>query len=658
MNLKLITFIFLLIVGAAHAQETLFSLEYNASVMNKYQHREKDSKQIYPDTNVLTLPFFDDFSKISVWPSSERWADNYAYINTDYAINAPTVGVATLDAIDENGALYAGAGPFQFDADQLTSQPIRLDSIFSPIQKAINRGDSLYLSFFYQPQGRGSTPSKKDSLLLEFHSDTIILATDTTLPRWHTIWSTAGGIQVDTFAIQQHGYFKEVIIPITDSALYYKKGFRFRFRNYASLANNYVPDWQSNGDQWNIDAVYLNVGRSIHDTIIKDVAFGDRAPSMLKNYESMPYIQYRDNFILEKKDSLSIHISNLDNSPQNIAYKFSIRQDSKPDYYTYDGGNYSIDPYLSAGYTTYQPFARPPVLYPYPPFEDQELIVFNSTHYLTVDPSLVFQGNDTLRYAQIFSNYYAYDDGTAEAGIGLNGASGSYAVRFELNVPDTLQGIQIYFNQVKSGTEDQYIDLTIWNDSLGQPGRIVRTMAEVTPIYTDSLNRFHTYWLDTPLIMDASKFPGLIFYAGWQQSSIDNLNVGLDRYNDTHQNRYYNVDGTWQMSDELHAGSLMLRPIVGKINPLNNPELNTPGALVVFPNPVSDGHIHLKLPTSWHKTLDEQIEASIFNAAGSLISHQLFSESMNVKSLAPGLYILKLFNKISGETLTSKLLVR
>jgi hypothetical protein len=224
-----------------------------------------------------------------------------------------------------------------------------------------------------------------------------------------------------------------------------------------------------------------------------------------------PNAQYGENFVEEMKDTISIQIANLDNLPQNIAYKYTVQRDSQAPFETYDGGSYSIFPFLSSGYSTYQPFARPPVNFLYSPFEQYDLVVFHTKHFLITDPAMILPENDTIRYAQVFSNYYAYDDGTAEAGIGLNGASGAYAVRFDLNKADTLRGIQVYFNQVLSGSEEQYIDLTIWNDSYGKPGAIIRQMTDVTPIYADSLNQFQTYWFDSPLVMDAAPFPGTDF---------------------------------------------------------------------------------------------------------------------------------------------------
>lgn len=661
---KQFLFFFLLWVSLqAAAQERLYSLEYNGTLLHRKGSAGMDSPAGKYDTVLLTLPFYDDFSKISVWPSPLKWADNQAFINTDYARNAPTVGVATLDAIDESGALHTGAGSYPFDADKLTSQPIRLDSVFSPERRAIRRSDSLYLSFYYQPQGRGSMPAKSDSLIVEFHSpaefDTIVTASGTTLePVWHTVWSTGGGTTVDTFALYIHNiWFRQVMIPVTDSSRYFRNGFRFRFRNIASLANNYVPDWQSNGDQWNIDVVRLGTGRSLYDTAVNDLAFADRAPSLLDTYESMPYHQYSDNFINEMKDTVNLLIANLDRSAQNINYGFNVRMDSRDPFYVYDGGSYSILPFLQYGYLDWQPMSSPALNIFYPPGTPQST-VFHSIHILTTDPSLVYKQNDTIQYTQVFSNYYAYDDGTAEAGVGLNGAAGSYAVRFALNKPDTLRGIQVYFNQTRNGAADQYFDLKVWNDAFGKPGEEKKVLAELTPIYTDSLNKYQTYWFEEPLLMDAESFPGLIFYAGWSQSGIDNLNVGLDRYNDSHTERYYNVDGNWIQSDAMHAGSVMIRPVVGAKNPLGIETRKNELKLAVTPNPVIDGRVFVYLPKTWESKTPGSLTVRIFSIPGSLVRDVQFTNPLSVSGLTPGLYLIQIADPATGESLSAKIIVR
>ncbi|MDZ7778257.1 MAG: hypothetical protein U5L09_22885 [Bacteroidales bacterium] len=66
------------------------------------------------DSVRLTLPFFDDFSDGAVYPDSGRWSDRDALVNQDYAKFPVTVGVATLDAINQHGDIYPDASVFPF----------------------------------------------------------------------------------------------------------------------------------------------------------------------------------------------------------------------------------------------------------------------------------------------------------------------------------------------------------------------------------------------------------------------------------------------------------------------------------------------------------------------------------------------------------------
>src|SRR3569832_395224 len=53
--------------------------------------------------SVLTLPFRDDFSYDGIYPDPTLWTDSDVFINSSYADNPPTVGVATFDGIDKFG---------------------------------------------------------------------------------------------------------------------------------------------------------------------------------------------------------------------------------------------------------------------------------------------------------------------------------------------------------------------------------------------------------------------------------------------------------------------------------------------------------------------------------------------------------------------------
>jgi hypothetical protein len=651
-------FLILLVSLSAFAQEVLTIPGFSPAIANTYSTRQKSSQA----TNTIKLPFYDDFSVISVYPSPLRWADEYVFVNTDYAKFPPTIGVATLDALDETGSLYSNAGPIPFDADYLTSLPIRLDSVFSPSKEAITLADPVVFSFYYQPQGRTiSPPSKKASLILEFHSpgDNDTITTDEGIviePIWNEIWSTVGGVSVDTFAFPDSNYFRQVVIPlnkIQDSTLYYKNGFQFRFRNIAALAGNSQSDWRNNGSHWNIDLVWLNVGLPVQ----KDIAFGDIAPSMLVNYESMPFRQYLPNFINEMKDSLNIYIANLDNVNQNVSYRYDASKSSGEIFATWDPGGFIVKPFQTDWYCDYRPFSRPPVNFFFPASTDEK-IVFHITHTLTPDPNPLFRSNDSTQFDQLFSNYYAYDNGTSEAGIGINGAAGAYAVQFKLNIADTVRGMQIYFNPVVGGTNQKIIDLQVWNDAFGKPGQIIKTLSGVTPIYSENLNEFTSYWFEEPLVVNSATFPGMIFYIGWTQSFVDNLNVGFDRYKDSYSKRFFNVDGNWEMSSEMNYGSLMMRPIVGPANPLNITKPNKVQQLSIFPNPVSDGTLVVQLPEVLRNTPESNLDINIISASGSCILSGSFSNPMDVSSLAPGFYLVLLTDKSNGYKATGKLIIK
>ena len=78
--------------------------------------------------------------------------------------------------------------------------------------------------------------------------------------------------------------------------------------------------------------------------------------------------------------------------------------------------------------------------------------------------------NDTVRETQVLSNYYSYDDGTAEVGYGVFPASengeGEVALQFNLKMQDTLRGVEIYWDQVwydGVNPQSQLINIAVWD---------------------------------------------------------------------------------------------------------------------------------------------------------------------------------------------------
>jgi hypothetical protein len=260
---KFIVILFLITFPAiTFCQEVMTGLYTNPALKNtSYKtHHTSTSK----GTTMLCLPFIDDFSYNNIFPNNSLWANKNVFINSSTAKNPITIGVATFDALNDTGALYSNANAYSFGADTLTSNPIRLDSVFGSSPASISIADSLYFSFFYQPQGNGNSPQTDDSLVLEFYSPITGI--------WNHVWSSKG-MTMSAFNSQYNTWFKFVSIPITDSLNYFQQGFQFRFSNYASVTNNTLPSWAGNVDNWNIDYVVLNIGRNKNDSTYKDIAF-------------------------------------------------------------------------------------------------------------------------------------------------------------------------------------------------------------------------------------------------------------------------------------------------------------------------------------------------------------------------------------------------
>jgi hypothetical protein len=644
--------LFLLYGISSFCQEQLTGLQFNPVIKDKLREVSSMKSLPYPDDTIpISMPFFDDFSKNSVFPSSQRWIDRYGFENTDWPVNPVNIGVLTLDAINDSGSMYPDAvpGPETFIADHLTSRYIRLDSIFTPAPLELNPADSVYLSFFYQPQGRGSAPKTVDSLVLQFlvkPAYDSITGTDTIhLPdQWRHIWA-AKGMPLDTFFIQYNRYFKQVNIPITDTS-FFKKAFRFQFYNYVSLASNSEPSWQSNCCQWNIDNVYLNAGRSVKDTIYSEIRFIERPPSMLKNYQSMPYIQYSDNPTEEMIDTIAVTFRNRDSINHQVSYKYEISFPDGTMIKTYEPeSDFLVRPYYNYNDLT----LHPPVqfLYPISSTDSAEFVI---KHFIRdVAPGSAFR--DTITALQTFHNYYAYDDGTPEKGYGLTKSGSLLAYRFRLNKsPDTLRGVGIYFNKTLSKSNQQFFYLTVWDDNNGKPGDTIYSRLAYVG-YSDSLYKFLIYRLEKPVRISGD------FYVGIITTTDDNLNIGFDRYNNSQENLLFNSTGQWSTS--AFSGSLMMRPLIGKLLPLGVPPHN-PGILqlLVYPNPCSGETVSITNESfAVHPFDSENTNLVVRDLYGRELISTRYSKTLDVGGLQSGMYIIEVRNINTGRQFTGKLLI-
>ncbi|SDC18404.1 T9SS type A sorting domain-containing protein [Williamwhitmania taraxaci] len=592
----------------------------------------------------LEIPFFDDFAKPGNAPNPMLWADGPVDVSLTYGKNPFSIGVATLDLLSSDGKLHTNATVTPFIADSLTSHYINLKY----------PGDnSIYLSFQYQPGGNGDMPEKEDSLVLQLYSSSF--------KKWIRGWSAC----VENRTIKEYNYltsepktlsssidttFHNVIIQINKSE-FLTDSFRIQFYNQGSLTNNdYVPGLKANADQWNIDMVYLNSGRNESDTAIKDVGFSKPIGSMLLGYESLPWKHFtpavRD-ILSPNPASLWVTYYNQDPiNTLNVTRDFDITNTLTQIHSRFTGGAENITPLSTLDYE---------ILYNYnytSPSEDSA--EFNLKAYLTfetaVDPARKpFMWNDTISRNQLFKNYYAYDDGSAENGYGIfgEGSEGALvAMKFNCFVKDTLRGIYVYFNRTNSNsTESLRFYLTVWKNNNGLPGEIIYSQIDEKPIYSKELNKFVYIKLKTPIELDGP------FFIGWEQVMPDMLNVGFDRNNINNDKLFYNLQGGWLKSGI--EGTLMLRPVFGRDNGPTTTDIPSEPfseTTKLYPNPASNT-ITLEIADQ-----DQNGYAQLYDLTGRVLMQVHYNQQVDVSGLPSGIYLVRITNQ-RGKTETKKLII-
>jgi hypothetical protein len=587
-------------------------------------HREKDNEKI-------VLPFIDDFSNYEGNPTSSLWEQTGGvFINANYALYPPTVGVATFDALDNQGMLYSDANISSFNADTLTSLSIRLDSVFVPSARKLKVEDSVYLSFYLQPGGGygqawerlGVAPSKNDSLLLEFY--------DSDNDVWLWAWSTCG-FTLDSLLNYDSNYFRYIIIPINEER-YFNSDFRFRFRNFASLEQSTVYAFMGNCDQWNIDYVYINYNRRIKDSTRHDLAFVHKPVSILKKYHSMPARQFRSE---EVADNLQTLIINLDSITLNTSYKFYIN-DSNNQIYFEDRGFENLTPFIrtkSYRNTSVNLFPVASLLSSI--ITPDEWKTFSIIHTVKAGVGQDNRSeNDTIIFTQRFENFYAYDDGSAEYGIGVEGNPNSHlAVGFSLNEIDTLTAIDVYFNSTYKNANQKPFYLCVWDVENGLPKDTVYRSEQLTP-HTDGLNIFNRYILTKPVIVNDK------FFISIQSKTGDFLSIGFDQNNDAGNEILGKIGNTW--TQNFFKGAAMIRPYFGYAATVSlNSNIKEPTTFNVFPNPTTQ-YVYIK--TSNPVSVKE---IALYNILGQKVYTSKFVDKIDISNMHRGIYILKISTNLN-----------
>lgn len=568
-------------------------------------------------------------------PQGVHWLDHFAWWNTTNPVEPITIGVATLDGLNEFGLPYNNTVTNAYgEADVLTSSPIDLSTL--------SADSNVYLSFFYQAGGNGDFPNPEDSLIVEFRGLD---------GEWVRKWSTQGNTETA---------FKQVYIPIYqnafDSLIYSNSSFQFRFKNYASLSGN--------NDLWNIDYVRLDKNRlpNTLDTVIRDVSLLYDFPSYFENYSQITWMQmeagadqFNDTIRIPIRDNGQVEGLNAGLFPLQVNISNTINADV---IYSDVGSNFN--PELG------QEIKALEIL----PSTDFTLPVFTgNTDSFYFENELIISpanrnsllSNDTIQNAVLFHNVLAYDDGSAERSYGVSGGGNEvkkFAYEFEIAVPDTLAAVQFHFSNTDENVSDLVFSIYVWDSlEIGVPEvdntvHIIGTIENKKPNYVDEKNGFYTFVFDTPILVYNK------FYVGWAQIDNRNLQIGYDVHSTKGKKHMYVFSGnSWNLSTLNLEGSPMLRAVLDGDYPIPNPTAianiaKTIQTIKVYPNPASS-----------QLTIDVPKEISAFHVkivdfTGKIVYQAANEQQIDVSKYSKGMYALQIIDTQKNKAYASQFIVK
>lgn len=598
--------------------------------------------------DTITLPFMDDFSYEGPLTNSRLWLDSDVFVNQTFGEQPPSIGVATFDGVNARGKPYGGdAGA----ADRLTSTYINLNGV----------GGNVVLTYWLQRRGLGDRPEIQDSVVLEFRAQNGL---------WQDVENFPGApaSQPNT-AVEPFRFYSTPVSPD-----FRHKAFQFRFRNYA--------DRQGVLDNWNID--YIRLDNIQTDTFINDVAFTELPEPILSRYTSMPWRHFRNHEAEQLSSSLEVGVYNHANQTLNASpSSVSLTEDNTgiqpfAPVTLFNG----LDANIPNGMNINRTYALsgdasgfPNILSGYligmqnNAFNTPERLEFNLEYTLSNTSQInqagfsAVQVNDRVARTTVFDEYFAYDDGSAEAGL-VTSENGQIAVHFTANVADTLRAVRIHFPHTSANTTDQTFRLRVWVGALdGTPEYQALLQPAYADAYFDTLQGFTTYPLMNangdlaPLALPAGDF-----FVGWQQvtpcSFTNCVAVGYDKNRPQAKPFISRNSGNgWvELPATTIGGALMIRPVVGDETPSATGTDDIPAqpgiTIKVFPNPATD-LLNIQLTGGAYY----EHAMALYNSVGQLILSGPLTPTLDAGALPPGLYFLHVLHREGNVRSVSKVMV-
>ncbi len=616
--------------GDILAQERIHRVSINtwlATHPNQKMLKSRISEQEAKSGGMVQLPFIDDFST-DRFPGNAQgrvalWTSRQATLNSNMARNPPTIGVVTLDGANEVGYPYSwsvGSG----SADTLSSVLIDLSgNTFE---------DQIGISFYWQAQGNAPFPPNAvtgDSLRLEFYAPD--------LDQWFWAWSTMNVSNPNAFTFEY--------IPIVHER-YLKEGFRFRFRNFASLQGAYDP--------WNIDYVVVDRNGINSEPQVDDVAFSGYTFSLMDGYTSIPNAHFASlsDPLSFMKEGIEVQLRNLSGTNRTLVGNELRILHEGDEIASFPNAN---SPAIQAGNTLdyFHSVGQSPNGFVF----DTQILQdgwadFTVEFVHGVADISATASNDTLRFTQRFETYYAYDDGSAEWAYdnATNGAE--VAMRYNLYTSDSLFALQIYTMPMAQNWENTSFTVLLWEDTGNGPGIELASAQKVVTYGQESYQQSIVYSFDEPIALSAGSY-----FVGYRQSiQSEGIKIGIDRNsNGNAGNLFFRSQATGWAPSQIQ-GSVMIRPMFttdtweGIVASSEN--TSRPERVPVYPNPARD-HFRADLPQG------ESYLLEMYSAAGQMVESRRIAggERVNVSHVPEGFYLLR-FSDAQGGTSVQKLVIK
>lgn len=426
-----------------------------------------------------------------------------------------------------------------------------------------------------------------------------------------------------------------------DDASFLHGKFQFRFTNFGRLSGGY--------DTWNLDYIYFNTAANRISDIPVDFGFASSVSPRLNTYTSIPARHFLSAIDSVWEDTLTVGIRSAFAQARNFRQVSLETEVYAPDsvagsFSTFLNSQRSLDPLDTANYI----FTHDKTL-----LSGLDVDSFALSYTFILDlltqPSDVpiTRANDTLKAMTIFSNYYAYDDGSAELGYGVSEKFGKIAYEYENLQEDTLRYVDIFLAQL-GGQASGSFKVKVWEslDTLSGDDVELFSTTSYPILYTEGVNTFQRLTLDEYLPLPKGKF-----YIGIEQLSDQNIMLGFDKNMDSGDKIFYNLGAKWFQNKQFR-GSLMLRPVFEFPSTVTGLEedLAQLKQVIVYPNPSQQFF--------WLKGEVEQI--ALYTLSGIKILQETVNSKDNVRidlpELSAGLYILKI--QKGDAVLTQKVIIQ